>query len=102
MQPTDARLAKDDERESESDRRQVAKDKADEIKVLNAVDALDPERNGVTYTKIRTESKLSTDRSRMACNRLVAAEILDSAVKDVKSNNGAKIKGECFWRKAVV
>src|SRR5262249_47633910 len=59
MSPRDARVAESDEKTCEKQRRQAAQDKADDAKVLNALDKQDPNCEGMVFSHLSAFAKLS-------------------------------------------
>jgi hypothetical protein len=99
--PADARAAEKEGKDNEQERKRQAKDRDDEAKVLAALDDLDAERQGVSFTKIRAVARISGDRVRGALVRLVRAP--DKPVEEIevrsKGGNGAKIRAEGYRRR---
>jgi hypothetical protein len=99
LRPADARVAEAAETDGEKERQEQAKDKADDAKVLAAVDRADPRREGLSFTTIRAESRLSTDRARRACRRLACEGILQEVELKVRGGNGARIGASGYRRR---
>jgi hypothetical protein len=98
---SDARTAEADHKTRERERHRQARDRADETKILAALDEMDPDRCGVTFTKLRGQTRLSTDRARWACDRLTGEGALQEAALEVTSGNGTKTKARGYRRPPV-
>src|SRR5262249_16599091 len=56
---------------------QEAKDKADDARLLSALDELDKGHNGVSYTKVRAAAGMGTPKMTRSVLRLVKQEIIE-------------------------
>jgi replicative DNA helicase len=76
-----------DQARSESQQR---RDKEDDTALLTALDRLDPERNGVSYNQVQTESRLPRDRMARATTRLTREGVVEEIPVKAVIGNGAK------------
>jgi hypothetical protein len=97
--PAEARVAEEQQKTAEKERNRAAQDKADGTKVLAALDALDPGREGVTLTRLRDEASLSGERTRKACRRLAKEGVVEEVSLKAIGGNGAKIGAAGFRRR---
>jgi hypothetical protein len=98
--PAEARVAEEEGKSSEQERKEAARDRADDAKVLAALDRLDPDRKGVTRNKLRPKTKLSGDRVSRACWRLVDEGIIEEVEIAGKRGKGAEVTTTVYRRPA--
>lgn len=91
----------------EKERKAQRKDKADDAKVLGAIDRLterlsgrigrtDPQnvraRRWPTLTDVRTESHLSSDRTKRAIQRLLDEQVIEEATAEIATGKNGKVR----------
>jgi hypothetical protein len=88
---TEAFEQKADAADAKSRHKKEAQDKADDAKVLGAIDKLAGDAEAV-YTHVRAETRLSNDRMLRAVSRLVHEKIIDEVETEITSGKGRKVK----------
>jgi replicative DNA helicase len=96
--PSDARTANSGAKTAEKGRREEAQDKDDEVQILNALDKMDPDREGVSFRKLRVQAKVPRERAERACERLCGEDVLEGLTVVTVGGNGAKLKAEGYRR----
>lgn len=97
--PTDARTADEDTRATQKGRKKEAKDKKDDAALLTALDELDPDREGVSFTRIRTLADVPNERAHRAFWRLAQEGIIEEFTAEVSGGNGSKQTATFYRRK---
>jgi hypothetical protein len=95
MTANEAREAQADAGDAKKRRKQERQDKADDTKLLNALDRLDPKKEGFGYTKVRESARLPNERMTRAVERLVDGETIDEIDLTITIGSRAKriVKG---------
>jgi hypothetical protein len=93
----DAREAVVEQGETEKERKRTRQDKADEGGVLNAIDNWTARLKGKprqwpTQTDVRTEARLSSERTKRAIQRLITAGLIEEVDVDVATGKNLKVK----------
>lgn len=76
--PGEVRQKVADERDQVKDEKRAAKEKEYGTKLLNAIDLLDPNREGVSFRKARLRAGLNPDNADTAALALVADEVVEA------------------------
>ena len=92
-----SRHAQADERSEQVNR----KNRDHEVRFLNALDALDPERKGVSFTQVRNHAGLNNNQADGAASRLVAERILVEVEEPVEVGNKARRKSRVVRRRTL-
>ena len=87
--------AKKEAKVDQKAKRERQKEKKDDAALLMALDQLDPDRQGVSYTKVRDTANLNNPRMTRAVHRLSEERVLEELTVEVPIGNGAKrtVKG---------
>jgi hypothetical protein len=92
---TDARSARADRHQ---ERRTRAEREAD-AKLLTALDRIDPDRRGVSLTKLRAAAGMASERAMPIVLRLVEDRTLERLTQEVRAGKGAMKSVECYRRR---
>jgi hypothetical protein len=87
----EAREAESAAGDSKKQRKQEAMDKADDAKVLNAIDQLAKDGPAVA-TKVRALARLSGDRFTRSVSRLLEEQIIEEATLEIATGKNHKVK----------
>jgi replicative DNA helicase len=109
VDPNTAREEAEESREARKDERQQKKVIKDGTRILNALDLIDPEREGVSKTKLCTATKFSGSRLNTALKALKDEGHIEIVAGTVPGGNGSQSKCDlirrrtsgCFTGKAV-
>jgi hypothetical protein len=71
------RQSKESEKTQRKSDLEAAKDKSDDTRLLAALDVLDPQRTGASYTQVRAQARLNTDGMTRAVLRLKGEGIIE-------------------------
>jgi hypothetical protein len=96
---TEARRSAGEEREQTKTKEQQEAHRKDDAALLNALDKLDPEREGAGYNQVQAEARLSDNRMIRSVNRLVGEGIVEEMTVKVTVGSGAKRNAKGLRRK---
>lgn len=87
------------EGDTEKQQRQSNSDKADDTRVLVALDNIDPERHGVSIRKVRDLARIGDPKMNRAVHRLTSNRVIEELRLDKQAGNGAVRKDvQCIRR----
>jgi hypothetical protein len=98
---TEAVQAESNERNAAKETADREKDKADDTRVLLAIDKLTKNQPVAIITHVRAQSRLNGDRCRRAINRLIDTATIEEAEAEVAIGSNAKRTTTGFRRKQV-